>query len=301
MSTRDERFETEYYRDLYARGEDHVRAGWRHPFEQEARFVMACELPWSKKSGGAVLDLGCGPGGLAGHLSRREWFGKGVDSKHYYVGVDRMERAIERAREQWPGHTFLCADFTLGPCVVKPAETAMAIGALVSGEPCAAAARVSRVRDHLVRVMTLSMRQGVAILLEQGWLERSGVPGLEPALFGVREGEELERVCAWLEDRFGVETKVRRGGLRSDVVIYWQARQERALDTLFHHDDEALCEEVFDALDPHEEELYWRGWLYAMVGLEARANALLERACREETETHLRQRATILLERLAQP
>lgn len=287
--------ETAYYRDLYAYDEAHVRAGWRHPFEQEVRFLMACELPWR---GGTLLDLGCGEGELVGHLDRGGWFSQGSDFKGLYVGVDRIEAAILSARRRWPGYTFQRADFALGSCAVKPATTVMAIGAMVSGEPCGAAARLARVRAHMVRVMTLSMEQGVAVLLEQGWLEQSASLQLERALFGVRAGEELDTLREWLEQRFGVKTKVRRGGLRSDVVLYWQASSMSELEALTHRSDEALCEEVFAALDPGGIALYWRGWLLAMMGLEERACASLERARREDEDMHLRQRATLLLERL---
>ena len=70
------------------------------------------------------------------------------------------------------------------------------------------------------------------------------------------------------------------------------------LEALTHRSDEALCEEVFAALDPGGIALYWRGWLLAMMGLEERACASLERARREDEDMHLRQRATLLLERL---
>ncbi len=282
----------DYYRELYASGKAHVQAGWRHPFEQVLRFAVACELI-DVSGGGELLDVGCGPGALRGYLTQIGWF----DGPPRYRGIDRLELAIQTARTNWPEARFECVDVLDEE--VEPAETVMAIGAMISGEPCALHERIERVGRFVSACIDASTHQGCVVMLAQEQLEARASLGLEQGLFGVRRGDELEALCQWIERRHDVCVRVRPDGLQSDVVVYWR-RRDLAWPAMVWRTDAELAAHVVDLLDPSHAQPYWRGWLYVELGqLDLARQTLL--ACVDDesaSDSYTRRRARLLLDHL---
>jgi SAM-dependent methyltransferase len=285
---------SDYYHELYASGQAHVQAGWRHPFEQAARFALASDLP-QVPGGGALLDVGCGPGDLFGHLVRGGWFAGSRDTpEQLYLGVDQLEQAVSLARSRWSGARFVCAD-ACSDEFAQRAETVMAIGAMISGEPCSARARPGRVQQFVAGCIARSTHQGVIMMLDQRGLDERASLGLEAALFGVRRGAELDALIAWIAQRFDVEVTLHPQGLRSDITLYWQRRGQGCAPARLRS-NEALAEAVFAQLDPSREQLYWRGWLYAELGMWSAASDVLCECVQAEHVDGAR--ARVLLERI---
>ena len=193
---------------------------------------------------------------------------------------------------------FFCQDFHRASHV---ASASVALGALIDGAPCASEReRQRRLGRFVSSCVRLGRHQGVIVTLEQGWLERhGGALALEPALFGVRAGEELEALRSWMSSALDVTTSVRAGGLSSDVALFW-ARGSQGPE-LLRRSDEQLLARVFEQDDLSCEQPFWRAWLCAQIeGMEARALKELERALRRGAiDRYDRARAALLYERLS--
>lgn len=285
---------SDYYAELYASGQPHVQAGWRHPFEQSVRFALASDMP-QVPGGGALLDVGCGPGDLFGYLVRGDWFSGAQDTPgRLYLGVDQLEPAVTLARARWPDARFVCAD-VISDELAQTAETVMAIGAMISGDPCSARARLGRVQQFVACCIARSTHQGVILMLDQRGLDERASLGLEAALFGVRRGAELDALVAWITQRFDVDVTLHPQGLCSDITLYWQRRGLGCVPVELRS-NEALAREVLDQLDPSREQLYWRGWLYAELGMWSAASDVLHECV--QTEHIDCARARVLQERI---
>ncbi|HEY9566169.1 MAG TPA: class I SAM-dependent methyltransferase, partial [Nocardioides sp.] len=88
-----------------SRAEEYVeKLGSVHQMAEQDRATI---VQWRDRTGGRLLDAGCGPGHWTEVLS--EGGRRGV------VGIDGSTRFLEAARDRFPGNRFLTADLSALP------------------------------------------------------------------------------------------------------------------------------------------------------------------------------------------
>lgn len=128
------------------------------PFDREWLDAFAARMA----GGGRVVDLGCGPGHVTGHLA-----GRGVD----VVGLDLSPRMIAQARRRHPGLRFETGDLTALARPATPWAGAVAYYSLIHFTP-----------DQLTTVLT-----GISAALAPG----------APLLVAFHVGDEVRHLDEW--------------------------------------------------------------------------------------------------------
>lgn len=186
-----------YYEELANDGDNARADGWRDRLEQWLRFEAVIR-GLAIEDHQSVLDLGCGTGELLTYL--------GAERQGAYLGVDRFESSIGRARKRGAGR-FVSGDlFDIELEGEGRFDWAVAIGTLVDGEVARDAASRRRSLNRLVdRLDDLGTMGWALVVLNQERLERDLVRSLEPCLRGATVDELRQslarRGCtAWIDD-----------------------------------------------------------------------------------------------------
>lgn len=192
-----------YYGELEQASQRHHQNGWENPAIQDLRYRTLMHL-LGVDEGTALIDLGCGSGELLRFL------GPGYSGR--YLGVDCRSAALRRARREL-GDRFMEADlYDLEPDDVDEFEVAVAIGALVDGEPKIDERRREDARRLITSVCRLGREAGGVVLLNQDALDKDPVRSLEGALCGLRE-TELREIMPLMNREYLVEAVILPGEL----------------------------------------------------------------------------------------
>lgn len=240
-----------YYDDL-GEMDPHRSSGWRRRVGQLFRFEVAL-ANWDETEVERVLDLGCGTGELCRYLRTIGWE---VD----YLGVDRREAAVDRARRRHAGN-FRVADFTEAALPSSARTLVVVVGGHVDGT--VPEDRLGRLRSLLARAELLG-GVGVSILvLDRDVLRRRPMFRLEEALFGATETElrDLGR------DVFEAPT-VSHLGLETDLAIFAGGTPGGAVT-----DRAELIERFLGR--PFDVSTAERAWLWLECGYVDRASEAL--------------------------
>lgn len=255
----------DYYNPQTRSGpDDLVYAGWRRRVGQWLRFE-AVLAPWNWEEIDTVLDLGCGPAGLAEYM-------EATGREAAYTGVEDRADAVELGRERQPEVEIIEGDLFEPSVVDGRFDLVVAIGTQVDGRPVEEGReRRSRIRRLVVRCDRLAAHGAAIVVLKQEMLEARPVFGLEPALFGVT-AEEMDTIGDRLE----------RATIRREV-----SGTDRALLI----DDGTLLrpgQAGTDLTEVHErvveyarkQEVAWAdiAWLWLESGYTGRARSALEKA-----------------------
>lgn len=231
----------------------HRLSGWRRRVGQLFRFEVALS-GWRREDVGSVLDLGCGTGELSRYLDQLGWE---VD----YLGVDRRESAIERARGRHDGR-FRIDDFTAMELPVEAETLVVMIGGHVDGT--APTDRIARFRRLLTRIRELAGLGASFLTLHRRELRRRPMFRYEEALFGATVSE-LERLG---REAFEAPT-VWEGGLQTDLALFGGEGRHDAPD-----DTEVLVER-FLGRRSIQTSTFERAWLWLECGRPSRAREAL--------------------------
>jgi len=193
----------DYYEQLVGHPDASRAAGWDHPLGQAARYEAAVAVV---TPGDEVLDVGCGPAGLARYLRR-----SGIDVG--YLGLDALPAMVARARAEVPGLDVRVGDALAGS--LPTADVVVGIGTLVSGEALTRdGVRFGRFRRLAAALLAAARRVAVVVALDQDALRERPALASDPALGGVSRAE-----AAWIAAELGVELHVRQI-LTTDLALY---------------------------------------------------------------------------------
>lgn len=198
---------SDYYAELAGQADSARVDGWRHRLEQWLRFeVLRRALPIGDDA--SVVDLGSGTGQLLAYL--------GAERRGAYLGVDRLEHAIDRGGSSFGEEHFLHADLYDERVDERgPFDWAIAVGTLVDGtEVRSAVQRLKRLNRLVGRLHTLGRRGWALVVLDQSVLDADPVRGLEPCLMGATVAE-LENVLGGRS----IEAAIEQHLLPSDLFV----------------------------------------------------------------------------------
>src|SRR5690554_5743339 len=213
----------DYYSELFEHNDPVIAAGWRHQLEQALRYEIALDsidltakLPTGPLK---VLDVGCGPGNLWKYLQAiRSDRAQEIE----YVGIDRLQAAVELARARFPAANFVHNNLfeyeKTQP--TQSFDAVFAIGTMVSGvDILHDSARTRRLTQLVERSFGLSRGAFCLVVLNQAVVEERFSLRSESALLGAFS-DELHTLGKRIADVFSAHYAVREDFLTTDIALY---------------------------------------------------------------------------------
>lgn len=270
---------SEYYDEIFDPGHLARSAGWRHELEQAFRFEIAraCFAPTPHP---AVLDVGCGPGGLPAYMKDAY-----PDRTWSYTGMDLYTPSLGAARARCPGERFVLGDLTEIP--QDSYDLVLAIGSLVDGQSRDHRQRLRHLLTHTRALVRATRRRACFIVLKAEAMSSSAALSAEPALAGA-SSKELRDLMVHLTAEDSMFWRVVDAG-RQDWALVVDRRGPIELE---EEVVASACARVIRSPWGARAPAWRHAWLYWAVGLEDTARAMM--ATVESTDAG----ADVLRERL---